>query len=185
MNDTLTTMDPPPKTHNLTLLTTAPLLKETLRALLQTIFFHRFFTAVRPHDRDVLGLTLPCVDDAALDTLINDRAAQLLRHLERANGPTPHASLHIDFLEKRRRKTYTFFGPKADESVCWERWRLDVSMLANTRGVEGERVMERVEASLRDAAMAVMEIAGREKEHIPVITTADANPFPYEITLGE
>lgn len=41
-----------------------------------------------------------------------------------------------------------------------------------------------MEKMLRKAAFKIVTIANRDKDHIPPITTSDANPFPYEIVLN-
>lgn len=55
---------------------------------------------------------------------------------------------------------------------------------ARTEG-EAKRLMERMESSLREAALKVMENASSEKGHIPPIMTAETNPFPYRVVIGE
>ena len=41
-----------------------------------------------------------------------------------------------------------------------------------------------MESSLHKAAMKIVAIVNRDKDHIPPITTSDANPFPYQIVLN-
>lgn len=50
--------------------------------ILHTIFFHRFFPSLAPCSREVLDITLPFVEDAELDTMIETRAAELARELD-------------------------------------------------------------------------------------------------------
>jgi hypothetical protein len=38
--------------------------------------------------------------------------------------------------------------------------------------------------SLEKAAHKIISIVNRDKDHIPPITTADANPFPYQIVVN-
>lgn len=38
--------------------------------------------------------------------------------------------------------------------------------------------------SLEKAAHKIINIVNRDKDHIPPITTTDANPFPYHITVN-
>lgn len=93
---------------------------------------------MRPIDRDLLDITLPAVDDADLETLIDERATALMRQID---DPTQHpqggsgrGQVAIQFFEKRRRKTY-FFG-NADEEVCWEQWTVAIT-LARPRNESG------------------------------------------------
>jgi autophagy-related protein 101 len=41
------------------------------------------------------------------------------------NGQSGRAQIVVQFLEKKRRKTYFSFGK--DEEICWEQWTLDVT----------------------------------------------------------
>ena len=41
-----------------------------------------------------------------------------------------------------------------------------------------------MESSLQKTAMKIVTIVNRDKDHIPPITTSDANPFPYNIVLN-
>ena len=41
-----------------------------------------------------------------------------------------------------------------------------------------------MEKTLQQAAMKIITIVNRDKDHIPPITTSDANPFPYKIILN-
>lgn len=41
-----------------------------------------------------------------------------------------------------------------------------------------------MENMLQKAAMKILSIVNRDKDHIPPITTSDANPFPYRIIVN-
>ncbi|KAI0480440.1 DUF1649-domain-containing protein [Xylariaceae sp. FL0804] len=56
--------------------------RDVVRGILHTIFFHRFFPSAAPRSRDVLDITLPYVGDAELDTMIERQTAELARELE-------------------------------------------------------------------------------------------------------
>lgn len=120
--------------------------------ILHTIFFHRFFPSVLPRTRDVLDLTLPYIENAELETLIDQRTAMLVRQLEAERGagqgagaggggglgyggPGVGSSNHrggrgqvsVQFFEKRRRKAwYVMRG--GEEEVCWESWTVKVTV---------------------------------------------------------
>ena len=38
--------------------------------------------------------------------------------------------------------------------------------------------------SLEKAAHKIITIVNRDKDHIPPITTTDANPFPYQVVVN-
>ena len=41
-----------------------------------------------------------------------------------------------------------------------------------------------MEKSLHKAALKIVNIVNRDKDHIPPITTTDANPFPYHVVVN-
>jgi autophagy-related protein 101 len=98
--------------------------------ILHTIFFHRFFPAIRPGTRDVLDLTLPFVADVELETLIDQKTAALVRQLDTSSDMDARSTgvrgqLAVQFFEKRRRKAWF---TKGEEEVCWEQWTIDVTL---------------------------------------------------------
>jgi len=117
------------------------------------------------------------------------------------NGQSGRAQIAVQFFEKKRKKTY-FFG-KGDEEVCWEQWTLDVTC-ATPRTESGTffslysliyareinmcidriKVRQAMEKSLQKTAMKIVNIVNRDKDHIPPITVAETNPFPYQILVN-
>ncbi|KFZ08913.1 hypothetical protein V501_05780 [Pseudogymnoascus sp. VKM F-4519 (FW-2642)] len=113
--------------------------KDVVKGILHTIFFHRFFPSVRPRTHDVLDLTLPVVGDAELETLIEQKTSSLIRQLDTTSDLGSRSSgvrgqIAVQFFEKRRRKAWF---TKGEEEVCWEQWTLDVT-LAIPRTESGE-----------------------------------------------
>jgi autophagy-related protein 101 len=41
-----------------------------------------------------------------------------------------------------------------------------------------------MEKNLQKTAMKIINIANRDKDHIPPITVAETNPFPYQIHVN-
>ncbi|KAF2866508.1 autophagy-related protein [Massariosphaeria phaeospora] len=161
--------------YNLEIFADLACVKDVVKAILHTIFFHRYFSSISPLTRDLLDLTLPAIDDVDLETLIDQRTVALVRAIDGTRG---RGQLVVQFFEKRRRKTYFF--AKADEDVCWEQWTLDVT-LATPRTESVRRAMTK---SLEKAAHKIISIVNRDKDHIPPITTTDANPFPYSVVVN-
>lgn len=123
---------------------------ETCTAVLHTIFFHRYFTPLRPATHDLLDCTLPYVSDMDLETLVDQRVSTLIRQLDvTPTSSTPGSPQHgqkqraeggrgqlvVQFMEKKRKKGW--FGGKADEEMVWESWVLDVT-LASPRTETGQ-----------------------------------------------
>ena len=177
------------------------------------IFFHRYFPSLRPSTIEVLDLTLPFVTDPELETLIDTRVYQLVRQLSSTTSPNSsvRGQIGIQFFEKRRRKAgglgWFTGGGKAEEEICWEIWRLEVTLATpktetgelGTRasweaGLEGctdprcwterTKVTKAMEMTLQKTAMKIVGIVNQHKEHIPPITTSETNPFPYQINLN-
>ena len=101
--------------------------------VLHTIFFHRYFPCHRPGTLDILDLTLPVVTNPELETLIETRVGQLSRQLSSDTSPqgSVRGQLAVQYFEKRRKKgggLGWFGGGRAEEEVCWEIWRLEVTL---------------------------------------------------------
>ncbi|KAL1855689.1 hypothetical protein VTK73DRAFT_8528 [Phialemonium thermophilum] len=64
--------------------------RDVVRGILHTIFFHRFFPSILPQTREVLDLTLPYVPDVELETLIEQRTAALVRQLDAERSQHQH-----------------------------------------------------------------------------------------------
>ncbi|KAI9706821.1 MAG: hypothetical protein M1820_004792 [Bogoriella megaspora] len=168
-------------------------LKDTVKALLHTIFFHRYFPPIRPLTRDFLDVTLPAIDDVDLETLIDQRATALMRQMDNAGGSYggrgeggeggSRGQLAVRFFEKKRRKTYFSFG-KADDDICWEQWILNVSLTRAKDEMAAAKVRKAMEMSLEKNAQKIVNIVNRDKDHIPPITTTESNPFPYDILVN-
>ncbi|KAI9837516.1 MAG: hypothetical protein M1819_007167 [Sarea resinae] len=161
--------------------------KEIVRGILHTIFFHRFFPSIRPRTRDLLDLTLPIVDDAELDTLIEQRTTALIRQIDTtstlaSSNSSSRGQIAVQFFEKRRRKAW--FSTKAEEEVCWEQWTLDVTLATPRTESERVKVRKAEEMMLHKTAMKIITMVNRDKDHIPPITTSEANPFPYQILIN-
>jgi len=172
--------------------TMKPLLtRDATLAILHTIFFHRYFSSILPLSRDLLDLTLPAIDDVDLETLIDQRTLTLVRAIESHPGqPRGRGQLQIQFFEKkasRRRTTYFPFGSGgrgADEEICWETWTLDVTCATPRTESDVIKVRRAMKASVRKAALKIVEVVNRDKDHIPAITTTEGNPFPYKILVN-
>jgi autophagy-related protein 101 len=46
------------------------------------------------------------------------------------------------------------------------------------------KVRQAMEKSLQKTAMKIVNIVNRDKDHIPPITVAETNPFPYQILVN-
>ncbi|KAL2038530.1 hypothetical protein N7G274_008869 [Stereocaulon virgatum] len=162
--------------------------KDIVRGILHTIFFHRYLSPLRPSYLEVLEFTLPLVADPDLETLIDTRVGQLIRQLSSTSSPksSVRGSLVVEFFEKKRRKdgVLGWFGAKGEEGVCWESWCLEVTLATPKTEIERTKVTEAIGSTLQKTAMQVVTIVNRDKNHIPPLTTNEGNPFPFHIELS-
>ncbi|KAK4214551.1 DUF1649 domain-containing protein [Rhypophila decipiens] len=168
--------------------------RDVLRGILQTIFFLRYFPSVVPQSRDILGIDLPYVPQDEIDTLIEQRVATFARQLEtERNQPHAHpgppnnngsgrGQITVQFFEKRRRKAW--YNMRGDDEVCWESWNVKVTVAEPRTESERVKVRQATESTLRKTVMKTLTLANTNKDHIPPITTAESNPFPYQININ-
>ncbi|KAH7023474.1 hypothetical protein EDB80DRAFT_697641 [Ilyonectria destructans] len=171
--------------------------RDVVKGILHTIFFHRFFPSLTPQTREVLDLTLPYVDDDELEIMIEQRATALESQLDAQRSSTSgnanatsnsgapgggRGQLVVQFFEKRRRKAWLSRG---DEEVCWECWTIKVTVAEPRTESERAKVRRAMEQTLLTTAMKIVTFANTHKDHIPPITTQGTNPFPYKINLDQ
>lgn len=179
--------------------------RDILKGILNLIFFHRYFPSIRPTTFDVLDLTLPAINDVDLETLIDSRVTSLVhQHLSPTEGASVGVTgggggvrgrIAVEFYEKRRRRTGggMWFGGltgkmagggSTEEEVCWETWTLDVTIATPRTESERAKVHKAMENMLQKAALKILAVVNKDKDHIPPITTSESNPFPYRIVLN-
>lgn len=112
--------------------------------------------------------------------------------------------LAVQFHEKRPRRAGWF--SKAEEKVCWEQWLLNVTIIsprteAGTShpdmhfsprlfmvvlicATDRAKARRQIEDQLQATVLKIITVVGNEKNHIPPITSNDANPFPYTIVVS-
>ncbi|EEH46052.2 uncharacterized protein PADG_02202 [Paracoccidioides brasiliensis Pb18] len=183
-----------PPEHILEVFADPTSVKEIVKGILHTIFFHRYFPCIRPTSLDVLNLTLPAINDVELETLIDARVNALIRqHLSSsANGPNGgvRGRIAVQFFEKRRRKVGGMgvaagaIAGMNEEEVCWEVWTVNVTIATPRTESDRTKVRKAMEKMLQKAVFKILAVVNKEKDHIPPITTSDANPFPYQIVLN-
>lgn len=168
--------------------------KDIVKACLHVIFFHRYFIPITPLTRDLFDQTFPQIDDTELETLIEQRAVQLVRSVQVPSGQSSpynassnpnagRAQIMVQFFEKKRKKGY-FFSKAGEETVCWEQWVLNITCATPKNEREKRQVRQAMEKSLSKTCLKIINIVNKEKDHIPPITEADTNPFPYQILVN-
>merc|ERR1712000_169871 len=183
--------------------------KDIVKGVLHTIFFHRYFPPVRPtlytptassshsssHSAQSLPIPLPSiVDPPDISAAIDSHTALLVSQLT----PQPAAGgsrgeVVVRFFDRKRRKTGITTGwlgrlggggGQTEEEVCWEEWCVQVVVARPRSEADRIKVRRAMESSLQKTAMKIVAIVNRDKDHIPPITTSDQNPFPYKIFVN-
>lgn len=74
-----------------------------------------------------------------------------------------------------------YFGEAQDGS-----WYVSLPLLLMISLTCGDRIKVRraMESSLQKAAMKIVAVVNRDKDHIPPIVTSEQNPFPYKILVN-
>ncbi|KAG1057037.1 hypothetical protein G6F43_001109 [Rhizopus delemar] len=147
--------------------------------LLHSIFFHRLLGTVAPRELRVLNTTVSITDSQEVEKLIEEKITEFLQNT--ISSHIKQGKLAVLFYEKRLKKNWLSFS-KGEELVCWEQWNITLH-LTSSPGSEHERfrATRQMESQLSQCLLTILKIVNEQKEHIPSITTIDANPFPYQI----
>ncbi|KAG1170023.1 hypothetical protein G6F70_007963 [Rhizopus microsporus] len=153
--------------------------KDMLRGLLHSIFFHRLLVNVAPRELRVLNTTVSITDSQEVETLIEQKIAEFLQNTN--SSQIKQGKLAVLFYEKRLKKNWFHFT-KGEEfnKARRERDKLDVSKLHILDKPKTTRWMEN---QLSQCLLTILKIVNEHKEHIPSITTTEGNPFPYQIAI--
>jgi len=168
------------------------LLADCLSSLLHSIFFHRIFGNIQPLTRDILDVTFPYAEDMDLQSLIDSKTAAFIRYVDSVSSSDSNdgqhggdaqirATMSIQFFEKVTRRASWWASKAAESEVCWEKWDINCEFLPLSRN-ERDRSKARIvmEGQLSSALRKIVLLTQRT-DHIPPITTNEANPFPYQI----
>ncbi|GAN02349.1 DUF1649 domain protein [Mucor ambiguus] len=159
--------------------------KDVLRGLLHSIFFHRLLVNVLPRELRVLNTTVSITDSPDVENLIEEKIAEFLQN---SNSPTQvkQGKVAVLFYEKRLKKNWFQFS-KSEEFVCWEQWDITLNLAQSPKSeqarIEKLKSMKSVENQFIQNLMKILKIVNDYKEHIPSITTTEGNPFPYQIAI--
>ncbi|KAH7851897.1 hypothetical protein Vadar_018110 [Vaccinium darrowii] len=174
--------------------------REVLRCVLHTIFFHRALGLVRPKDVDLelFDITYVQCGDLDLDKKIEEKIDQFIDRVEK--HPNKKNQICLSFYEVKN-KQGTWF-PKKLERLYWEQWYINLNMVQQLKAHSskshhskvvvdpGESAVEEtsirraaLEASLREVLFQIIEFVNEKKDHVPPIPNLDGISFPYEITI--
>ncbi|KAI8329019.1 autophagy-related protein [Choanephora cucurbitarum] len=149
--------------------------KDVLRGLLHSIFFHRLLANVIPRELRVLNTTVSITDNIDVEKLIEEKTVEFLHNTTHIK----QGKVAILFYEKRLKKNWFQFS-KSEEYVCWEQWTITLN-LAPSPMTEQVKSNKSVENQFTQNLLRILQIVNEFKEHIPSITTTEGNPFPYQV----
>ncbi|KEF61701.1 uncharacterized protein A1O9_03270 [Exophiala aquamarina CBS 119918] len=204
-------MDPGHHEYILEVFADQTFVKDIVKGVLHTIFFHRYFPPIRPtlysptasssHASSVSAQSLPIplpsiLDPPEISTAIDSHTALLVSQLTSPassnSGPGgSRGEIVVRFFDRKRRRTGItggwlgrLGGGQTDEEVCWEEWCVQVVVARPRSEADRIKVRRAMESSLQKTAMKIVAIVNRDRDHIPPITTSDQNPFPYRIAVN-
>ncbi|ABN64532.2 predicted protein [Scheffersomyces stipitis CBS 6054] len=183
--------------------------RESIKGVIWTIFFHRLFGPITPVTNEFLNTTYPMAANLPdLDSLIDEKISRLIRQFDSVNAKT--GRIVIKFLDKNKSKSKKKTGwfAKADspedEVKVWEVWILTVTCIPleeprdsntsnssnsnNSNSNNNNTSNNTIEISIRsfdENLNKIIDIADTHKDHIPPIMTLDSSPFPYVIEVGQ
>ncbi|CEG77762.1 hypothetical protein RMATCC62417_12458 [Rhizopus microsporus] len=154
--------------------------KDMLRGLLHSIFFHRLLVNVAPRELRVLNTTVSITDSQEVETLIEQKIAEFLQNTN--SSQIKQGKLAVLFYEKRLKKNWFHFT-KGEEFVCWEQWNITLHLSPSPLEQDKPKATRWMENQLSQCLLTILKIVNEHKEHIPSITTTEGNPFPYQIAI--
>lgn len=154
-------------------------IKDTLRALLHSILFHRTFDSIRPIEGIIesLDVTYCKMKDApSIDDSIDLKLVEIVQIID-SNPNAKQFQLVLCMYEKKAKKSWF----SKEDDMCWEEWVLTFTV---TRA-QSERDQIKSKAKLADSLtktlIKISSEAGRRRDHIPAIVNSE--PFPHSILL--
>ncbi|KXS21607.1 hypothetical protein M427DRAFT_274740, partial [Gonapodya prolifera JEL478] len=155
-------------------------LRESLRALLHSILFHRLIGPIRPRVLELssLDVSYARIDDSDIERTVEERITTFVKALD--SSPTP-PTLSVSFLMRQRR--HSLFRGQYEEDVCWERWDVGVKLRTARNDAEHAQSKRVLERDLESALIRISQLSNDTKEHIPAVNSLDNPPFPWNIVI--
>ncbi|KAL0075405.1 hypothetical protein F4703DRAFT_1889011 [Phycomyces blakesleeanus] len=152
--------------------------KDVLRAILHSIFFHRLLINITPRELRVLETTVSTTDSPDVEILIEERVNEFVQNIN--TSQPKQGKMAVLFYEKRLKKNWYQFT-KSEELACWEQWSITLNLINPQTETERHSTKRSVSRNLSQCLLDVLKMANDYKEHIPSITTTEGNPFPYQM----
>ncbi|PVU96421.1 hypothetical protein BB560_005808 [Smittium megazygosporum] len=152
-------------------------LQSTLNAILNSIVFYRYFSPLKPKTEVAIGtIAYPIVDDQSTIETINKEVS---RFVDSIKNPCPSKSIIIEFMTKVTKKSWFTVN---EEFVCWERWVLNIC-IRDSDQIDLNSSYETLKKDLRNTLFKIINFIDSNKNHIPLISNSQTNPFPFKIYM--
>ncbi|KAJ1895864.1 hypothetical protein LPJ66_004329 [Kickxella alabastrina] len=152
-----------------------------VKAVLHTILFHRYFGNISPKQNTVLsGLTYASVDDTNVINAVEDKVQELMQTVSATSDSKAQICLY--FTETKSRKAWF---STSEEEICWEEWSISIQSKVSHNRTESERNQQQSSSTdqAKKAIFGIIQEMDHNKDHIPLISNSQTNPFPYHITV--
>lgn len=166
--------------------------REVLRCVLHTIIFNRSLGQLTPQDVDseLFDVTYVHCGDAEVAARLEAKIDEAVSLFERK--PQDMAQLCLSFYEPRRRQVGLFWS-KADERLYWERWCINLAIVAsdvfsqdhhslaytNARAARQAQRQAQLEGLLTEVVTRVNE----KRAHIPPVVSSSPCSFPFDVAV--
>ncbi|KAB8117358.1 hypothetical protein EE612_059247 [Oryza sativa] len=170
-------------------------IKDVLRCILHTIFFHGTLSLVRPKDVDCDFFEITYVQcglpelEKEVDEKINQFVAWVEKH------PNRSSQVCLSFFDEKN-KLPSWFGNKT-ERIYWEQWFINLHVISPKRhgkshsskaltNIGGQALEESssrraaLESSIHEVLFQIINFANEKKDHIPPIPD---RIFNHEISI--
>ncbi|RIB09839.1 autophagy-related protein [Gigaspora rosea] len=149
-------------------------------AILHTILFYRIFGNIKPREVDLLDITYSAIDDPEVEKVVDEKVEQFVRNLE--NHGNQKGQISVTFHEKRTTRNAWF--SRSEEDICWEQWAVTITTVICHSERDKLRIRKDMDRQLSTCLFNIIRYVNDKKDHIPPITSLDANPFPYQVNYS-
>ncbi|CAN6351640.1 unnamed protein product [Urochloa humidicola] len=160
-------------------------IRDVLRCILHTIFFHRTLSLVRPKDVDceILEITYVQCGLPELEKEVDEKIDLFVAWVEK--HPNRRSQVCLSFFDEKHKHPGWFVNKT--ERIYWEQWFINLHVikspkrynkstsskgLTNVGGNDLEETRSRraaLESSLNEVLFQIINFANEKKDHIPAI----------------
>ncbi|KAK9900554.1 hypothetical protein P389DRAFT_192816 [Cystobasidium minutum MCA 4210] len=174
--------------------------KNCIGAIIRTILFQRALGNISPGSRDVLGITLPCINPAPaeLEAIVEARVDEIYKAAIATTTSTTTAAAGasgsstaisrakkteatVSLCKERIKRTWY---SKSVEEIPWEEYKLTFEIMSGQTERERNKIDAVTKSQLSAFLMELITFTDQHKSNTPPITNNDVVPFPWKITTA-